>query len=89
VGLAVGPSPNTYQFVEFFPKPGSIESAWEEYTDAKTKTKYWHNRITKETTWKDPKPKPAAKEKPAAPKIEKREQDQWFRVNDPKKGKGW
>lgn len=51
-----------------------------------------------QTTWTDPTitaiqqpppPPPPEPEKKAENKLEKREQDQWFRINDPKKGRVW
>lgn len=37
-------------------KPKSPSDQWAQATDPKTGRKYWYNRVTKETSWKDPRP---------------------------------
>lgn len=47
-GLADGSSPNAQQTSLNSTQPAGWDTAWEEYTDPKTKKKYWHNKVTNE-----------------------------------------
>lgn len=45
-GLADRPNPNARQFFRSFNDP--VKMAWKQYTDPKTKAKYWYNIFTNE-----------------------------------------
>lgn len=87
--------PSTFQSSNNKSSSKPIAAAWEEHIDENTNRRYFYNVVTGRSSWGEPDatvkrpPPPPPSPPPLSPVVEKREQDQWFRIRNSRGKRVW